>query len=317
MSGGGLSPLTASDFAGGEATVARVLARLGFELHRDADVARPDSRRNPPWSDEELILALDLYLRDGPLDGKDGRVVELSKVLNALTIHADRPDAERFRNPNAVALKLANFSALDPGYRGKGMTRGGRRDAEVWATFSRDEDGLREAAEYIRRGLGWVEFENNARTQPRVSAVDVEASDTLRFQVDRQATTLEAERREQQLVRDYKIYLMDAGHTVVRHRYDFDGRSLYCDLFDETARSLHEAKGDVRRESVRMAVGQLLDYARFYEQRPRMVLLLPRRPTEDIERFVAAVGIELVHRASEGRWIHAGVSAPDPDGRAV
>ena len=52
-----LGPLLPQDFSGGEATVASRLDSLGFE------VARP--RRNPPWAEEELILALDLYLRAG------------------------------------------------------------------------------------------------------------------------------------------------------------------------------------------------------------------------------------------------------------
>ena len=43
-------------------------------------------------------------------------MIELSHGLNALTLHPERPDAARFRNPNGVALKLANFAALDPNY---------------------------------------------------------------------------------------------------------------------------------------------------------------------------------------------------------
>ena len=119
-----LGPLRSQDFTGGEATVARLLESLGFEVEKP--------RRNPPWAEEELILALDLYLREGLLDDKDQAVIELSGDLNALTVHSERPDAFRFRNPNGVALKLANFAALDPNYGGRGMTRGGRRDAEVW-----------------------------------------------------------------------------------------------------------------------------------------------------------------------------------------
>lgn len=33
-------------------------------------------------------------------------VIELSALPNALPIHTTRPDAEKFRNPNGVALKL-------------------------------------------------------------------------------------------------------------------------------------------------------------------------------------------------------------------
>ena len=95
------------------------------------DATTATSRRNPPWAFDELVLALDLYLREGQLDDSHARVVELSQLLNHLPIHTIRPDLERFRNPNGVALKLANFAALDPNYPGVGMTRGGKRDAEV------------------------------------------------------------------------------------------------------------------------------------------------------------------------------------------
>ena len=72
--------------------------------------------RNPTWAYDELIVTLDLYLREGLLDDTDSRVIELSDVLNALPIHTVRPNEERFRNPNGVAMKLGNLAALDPSY---------------------------------------------------------------------------------------------------------------------------------------------------------------------------------------------------------
>jgi 5-methylcytosine-specific restriction protein A len=124
----------------------------------DVAADRPDAsprtpRRNPPWAADELILALDLYVRFGLLDDSAAEVIELSSVLNALPIHTVRPDVERFRNPNGVALKLANFAALDPGYAGRGMTRGGRRDAEVWQRFGERPDELQAVAAAIRQGV--------------------------------------------------------------------------------------------------------------------------------------------------------------------
>src|SRR6185437_8335632 len=98
--------------------------------------------RNPPWEHDELILALDLYFRHGQLDDTDREVIDLSAVLNSLPLHLDRPDASRFRNPNGVAMKLANFAALDPAYPGAGLRAGGRRDREVWDRFSGNRDEL-------------------------------------------------------------------------------------------------------------------------------------------------------------------------------
>jgi hypothetical protein len=84
-------------------------------------------------------------------DDTDPEVIALSELLNALPIHTERPDENRFRNPNGVALKLANLRALDqPGH---GMSRGGRRDEEVWNEFSHDGELLHRTAEAIRVGF--------------------------------------------------------------------------------------------------------------------------------------------------------------------
>ena len=108
--------------------------------------------RNPPWAHDELILALELYLREGQLDSNHPLVSELSTVLNALPIHTVRPDAEKFRNPNGVAMKLANYAALDPNYPGAGLGAGGRRDAEVWDRYADKPEELKRVAALIRTG---------------------------------------------------------------------------------------------------------------------------------------------------------------------
>lgn len=153
-----IGPLRARDFSGGEAHAVRVLERLGFDIERvDASSAdlQPEFRRgrNPAWAVDELILALDLYLDSGLLDDADPKVVELSEILNRLPIHTQRPDEERFRNPNGVSLKLANFAALDPSYPGTGMSRGGRRDAEVWDRYHNHPGKLRALAAALRAGI--------------------------------------------------------------------------------------------------------------------------------------------------------------------
>lgn len=77
--------------------------------------------RNPKWHRDEIILALDLYFSAdrGSIDDKNKKIVELSQVLNKLPLFPERPDEEKFRNPNGVTLKLSNFLAFDPTYKGK------------------------------------------------------------------------------------------------------------------------------------------------------------------------------------------------------
>ena len=168
-----LGPLRRQDFSGGDATVARQLESLGFDVER--------LTRNPPWAEEELILALDLYLRSGLLDDADLTVVDLSHVLNALTVHSVRPDPVRFRNPNGVALKLANFAAIDPNYDGLGMTRMGKRDAAVWDRYASDEDAL--AAAGIKEGRGPMAVQPTEPARAHVTEAEVEALHVEQFQV--------------------------------------------------------------------------------------------------------------------------------------
>lgn len=98
--------------------------------------------RNPPWSREELLLALDLYLRAGMLDGDDARVIALSQLLGQLAAGQPQPDPTRFRNVNGVRMKLANFAALDGQYAGASLTHGGRRDAAIWDEFHNTPERL-------------------------------------------------------------------------------------------------------------------------------------------------------------------------------
>jgi 5-methylcytosine-specific restriction enzyme A len=112
--------------------------------------------RNPDWTREELILALDLYLmRWGTVVSKDDpEVIKLSKLLNSLPIHADKPNTVTFRNPNGVFMKLGNFSRLDPNYPGEGLARGNRLEENVWDDFRHHPARLKAAVAAIEAMAG-------------------------------------------------------------------------------------------------------------------------------------------------------------------
>lgn len=111
--------------------------------------------RNPAWTYDELILALDLYFRFPPsqVSQSHPEVIQLSEILNQLPVHSIRPDPERFRNPNGVYMKLCNFLRFDPSYSGTGLRAGGKKEEEVWNRFADDRERLREVAEAIRTGV--------------------------------------------------------------------------------------------------------------------------------------------------------------------
>ena len=96
------------------------------------------SQGNPTWSRDELVLALDLYLRfEGNPPGKgSAEVIELSETLNLMAAAMSGRSAT-FRNPNGVYMKMMNFRPFDPRYKA-GLSRGGRGDQEVWEELAHD-----------------------------------------------------------------------------------------------------------------------------------------------------------------------------------
>jgi 5-methylcytosine-specific restriction enzyme A len=138
-------------FSGGERTVMPRLQKLGF-IVVNKDV------RNPDWTRDELILALDFYFRHRARipDKTSKPVLDLSRELNSLARALNLGGGVTFRNANGVYMKLMNFRRLDPDYTasgGVGLSRGGRADAQVWNDFSGDLPKLRATAELIRKGI--------------------------------------------------------------------------------------------------------------------------------------------------------------------
>lgn len=140
--------------------------------------------RNPPWTYEELILALDLYKRRSRSLSKDSReVAELSDVLNALPIHSDRPDRARFRNHNSVYMKLSNFARLDPDYSGRGLSRGNKLERLVWDEYALDSERLRQTARALRSFSG--DAVETAKGLPNVAESDGSEEGKLLLRIHR------------------------------------------------------------------------------------------------------------------------------------
>lgn len=114
--------------------------------------------RNPDWTRDELILALDLYFRSNrkQLDAKNPEVIELSRTLNLLQIHDNDKRNAEFRNSQGVSMKLANFSSIDPEYSGVGLQRGGKLDKQIWDEFAHDLNRLKTTTASIRKNLNWI-----------------------------------------------------------------------------------------------------------------------------------------------------------------
>jgi 5-methylcytosine-specific restriction protein A len=173
-----------SEFSGGKASgdANAFASARGFEIVE----LRP--RRNPTWVRDELILALDMYLRyaGNPPGKESSQIIELSETLNRLARYLGLARADRFRNANGVYMKLMNFRRFDPVFTdaGKvGLTRGGKTEAEVWADFAHDPARCHQIAETITRALATAPDE-----APTV--VDLADDDIAEAEEGRVVTTL-------------------------------------------------------------------------------------------------------------------------------
>jgi len=89
--------------------------------------------KHQDWTRDEHILAFNLYCKIpfGRQHSRAPEIIELAKLLG--------------RSPNAVALKLNNFSRLDPELQArgiKGMAHGAKGEIEVWRDFEDNPEAL-------------------------------------------------------------------------------------------------------------------------------------------------------------------------------
>jgi len=107
--------------------------------------------RNPDWQWDELVLACDIVMKNGgrSLPAENPQVIEVSGLLQRMTLHPREGRRADFRNPNGVGRKTADIATALPGYTGK-PTNGGRLDKEVIARFIAEPDVMHSMAESIR-----------------------------------------------------------------------------------------------------------------------------------------------------------------------
>jgi hypothetical protein len=98
-------------------------------------------------------------------------------------------------------------------------------------------------------------------------------------------------------------YMSNLGEHVKFDRNYIRSANLYVDLFNLTAWQLIEAKVSTSRESIRMAIGQLRDYKRYYSARhPSLAVLLSSRPAPDCIKLLTDNHISVIWRTARGTF---------------
>lgn len=224
--------------------------------------------RNPPWSSNELILALDLYVRRGLPPPNDRELVALSDVLNALRGQTAVPDAVRFRNANSVHMKLANFRAHDQ--PGGGLTHGNRLEAEVWERFKDHHDVLAQEAARITASVELGVTMPTVKTTGKPVIGDLRPfapKADLEYVKNIAGGVQVAGRHHETLVNEFAEWLASHGLTP--------RRNVAIDLgLDEPPVIIEAEYVTSWPKSIREAVGQLYEYRFFKVTGPQTKLIL-------------------------------------------
>jgi putative restriction endonuclease len=85
------------------------------------------------WSREELLLALNLYLKlpFGKMHSRTLEVIYLANLMN--------------RSPSSIAMRLVNFASVDPFHQNRGIKglAGGKRQVEpIWQEFLANKEEI-------------------------------------------------------------------------------------------------------------------------------------------------------------------------------
>ncbi|MBY0488785.1 MAG: hypothetical protein K2R93_02980 [Gemmatimonadaceae bacterium] len=95
-----------------------------------------------------------------------------------------------------------------------------------------------------------------------------------------------------------KAYTQWIGRPEIFSHRRLPEPGLYTDLFVSSTYTLVEAKAWVDRETLRMSIGQLYDYQRYFLSRhPSLAVLLPRRPSVSMMNLFQSKKIAVVWRS--------------------
>lgn len=112
--------------------------------------------RNPNWSEEELILAFNLYCKIsfGKISKSNPQIIQLAGLIG--------------RTPSAVGLKLSNLASFDPSLQArgiKGMKNAGKGDRLIFEKFQNDREGLIYQSERILAQYEGVSIEDKYKEE--------------------------------------------------------------------------------------------------------------------------------------------------------
>jgi len=141
----------------------------------------------------------------------------------------------------------------------------------------------------------WVPDLPSTVSTPTVQEISPELHVVEQFEAEPPWDPQTRHRREAGLQKRYRTSLEAQGHEVCRHKIlpERESMPLFTDLLDITTGELVEAKASSTRESIRLALGQVFDYARYVDH-ASLAVLVPERPRQDLINLLTSQGVSCI-----------------------
>jgi hypothetical protein len=148
--------------------------------------------------------------------------------------------------------------------------------------------GARRQLRSVGRGRG-----DRHRQSAGIKLAKLPHYDELEFQVRTKKAVLLGKQREAVLLAEYQEWLGRQGRKLQIAKY----KRLRCDAFEHERNNLIEAKCSATREYIRMATGQLFEYAYLGRKSfgsPHKAILLPHRPEPQSLEWLTDLNISVI-----------------------
>lgn len=284
-------------------------------LH-DIKVETTAGGRRAPYQYLVLLWAISAELR-GVIQPQPYLAVrnEIAPLLDRFALTSSRPNPANpwfalkqspwWSIPNPVnrykevspANMLAGLSQQIRTLIASDTTFAGRAVAEIRFILSDMVENTRKVDDTIEElGLGQLRL---------FKLIPVESNTAETFKVNAPELSEEERTREETCLQNaYKEHLEAQGHEVYSIDIPVDGVHLRADLYDATEDELIEVKSSIDRNTIRLGLGQILDYARIVQPR-RKILLLPALPSRSLVWLLGAHDVRVLYRTTDGLFEEA------------
>ena len=112
-------------------------------------------KRNPKWTRNEIIIALDFYFKHYPHipERNTPEIKQISEILRNLELENNKYINSNYRNVSGVYMKLMNFHSINPNKEAKGLSGGSVLDREIFFEFQNNHKDLSKLSNELTSGV--------------------------------------------------------------------------------------------------------------------------------------------------------------------